>query len=80
MVATSSTPLDAEIWVANPNSTIAQRSNPYERRAFRDAHLLDDNYDPSSWDGNGYRILVGSLGIKSTLNDAQALIVPGAYL
>ena len=39
-------PADAEIWVASPDSTIAQRSDPYTRRAFRDAHPLDDNYDP----------------------------------
>ena len=46
------------------------------RRAFRDAHPLDDNYDPNNWDGNGYRILLGSLGIKATVNDGDALIVP----
>ena len=39
-------PADAEIWVAQPDSTIAQRTDPYTRRAFRDAHPLDDNYDP----------------------------------
>jgi predicted extracellular nuclease len=69
-------PADAEIWVASPDSTIAQRTDPYTRRAFRDAHPLDDNYDPNSWDGNGYRILMGSLGIKATEGDAQALIAP----
>ncbi len=46
-------PADAEIWVARSDSTIAQRPNPFWRRAFRDAHPLDDNYDPTSWDGNG---------------------------
>jgi predicted extracellular nuclease len=69
-------PADAEIWLARPDSTIAQRSDPYARRAFRDAHPLDDNYDPNNWDGNGYRILVGSLGIKQAAGDAQALIDP----
>jgi len=69
-------PADAEVWVARSDSTIAQRSNPYERRAFRDAHPLDDNYDPTNWDGNGYRILMGSLGIKGTAGNAQALIDP----
>jgi predicted extracellular nuclease len=67
-------PADAEVWVASPDSTIAQRVDPYTRRAFRDAHPLDDNYDPANWDGNGYRILMGSLGIKFTEGDAQALI------
>ena len=28
------------------------------------------------WDGNGYRILMGSMGIKATLGDANALIAP----
>ncbi len=69
-------PADAEIWVARPDSTIAQRVDPYTRRAFRDAHPLDDNFDPANWDGNGYRILIGSLGIKSAAGDAQALVDP----
>jgi predicted extracellular nuclease len=69
-------PADAEVWVASPDSTIAQRVDPYTRRAFRDAHPLDDNYDPANWDGNGYRILMGSLGIKFTEGDDQALIAP----
>jgi predicted extracellular nuclease len=69
-------PADAEIWVASPDSTIAERTDPYTRRTFRDAHPLDDNYDPNNWDGNGYRILIGSLGIKATEGDAQTLIDP----
>ena len=62
--------------MARPDSTIAQRSDPYAQRAFRDAHPLDDNYDPTTWDGNGYRILLGSLGIKAAANDGQTLIDP----
>lgn len=69
-------PADAEVWVASPDSTIVERPDPYTQRSFRDAHPLDDNYDASSWDGNGYRILMGSLGIKATEGDAQALIDP----
>jgi predicted extracellular nuclease len=69
-------PADAEIWLARPDSAIALRADPYARRAFRDAHPLDDNYDPVNWDGNGYRILMGSLGIKAAAGDAQALIAP----
>jgi predicted extracellular nuclease len=69
-------PADAEIWVASSGNTIAQRSDIYARRAFRDAHPLDDNYDATNWDGNGYRILMGSLGIKATAGDPQTLIVP----
>src|SRR6266498_3525941 len=69
-------PADAEIWLARPDSTIAQRVDPYTRRAFRDAHPLDDNYDPNNWDGNGYRMLIGSWGIKFAAGDAQALMDP----
>jgi predicted extracellular nuclease len=69
-------PADAEIWLARPDSTIAERVDPYARKAFRDAHILDDNYDPTSWDGNGYRMLIGSLGIKAAAGDAQALVDP----
>jgi predicted extracellular nuclease len=68
-------PADAEIWLARPDSTVALR-NSYASKAYRDAHPLDDNYDPTNWDGNGYRILIGSLGIKATAGDAQALIAP----
>ncbi|MEJ2599230.1 MAG: hypothetical protein P8Z00_12915 [Anaerolineales bacterium] len=66
---------DAEVWVARPDSTIAQRTDPYTRRAFRDAHPLDDNYDANNWDGNGYRILMGSLGIKAAAGDNTAMII-----
>ncbi len=69
-------PADAEVWVASPDSVVGQRAAPYTNRAFRDAHPLDDNYDPTTWDGNGYRILMGSLGIKAAEGDAQALIAP----
>ena len=41
-------PADAEVWVAAPDSTIAQRADAYARRAFRDANPLDDNYDPAN--------------------------------
>jgi hypothetical protein len=69
-------PADAEVWVARSDSTVGLRTDPFTNRAFRDAHPLDDNYDPNFWDGNGYRMLLGSLGIKYAANDAQALIDP----
>ncbi len=71
-------PADAEVWVAAPDTTIAQRTDLYTNRAFRDANPLDDNYDPNNWDGNGYRILMGSLGIKAIEGDGQALIAPAS--
>lgn len=73
-------PADAEIWLARSDSTIVTRTGPlyndYTRRAFRDANILDDNYDAINWDGNGYRILIGSLGIKADAGNAQELIAP----
>lgn len=69
-------PPDSEIWLARADSTIAQRHPPYQRRAFRDAHPLDDNFDPNNWDGNGYRILMGGLGLKATVGDKDALLPP----
>lgn len=69
-------PADAEVWLAAPDSTVALRSDAFTRRSFRDANPLDDNYNPAVWDGNGYRILIGSLGIKFATSDAQALITP----
>jgi hypothetical protein len=69
-------PADAEIWVARSDSAIAGRLNLYQRRAFRDANPLDDNYDAFNWDGNGYRIVMGSLGLKAIANDAQVLLDP----
>ena len=69
-------PADAEVWLAAPDSTVGKRTEDYTNRAFRDAHPLDDNYDPTTWDGNGYRILMGSLGIKAAAGNAQTLIDP----
>ena len=39
-------PADAEVWVASPDYTIGLRTDLYTNRSFRDAHPLDDNYDP----------------------------------
>jgi predicted extracellular nuclease len=64
---------DGEVWLARGDSEIAQRDDPFERRAFRDPHPLDN--DPALFDdGNGYRFILGSLGIKAAANDNTALI------
>ena len=56
------------------DSAIAQRSG-YAQRVFRDAHPLDDL--PGLVDnGNGFRILVGALGLKSLANDNTLLLPP----
>lgn len=67
--------LDGEVWVARGDSAIGARTGPFTDRSFRDPHPLDDL--PALFDnGNGYRIVVGSLGIKATMNDNTALIAP----
>ncbi|HEY4687831.1 MAG TPA: lamin tail domain-containing protein [Anaerolineae bacterium] len=67
---------DGEVWLARGDSPIAQRSDPYARRAFRDPHPLDN--DPLNLfdDGNGYRIILGSIGLKAVANDNTVLIAP----
>jgi predicted extracellular nuclease len=66
---------DSEVWLVRGDSAVAQRANPYTRRAFRDAHPLD-NQPGLVDDGNGYRILLGPLGIKATAADNLALLPP----
>ncbi len=68
--------LDGEVWVATHFSPIALRSDPYARRAFRDAHPLDDIPDQLFDNGNGYRIVMGSLGVKAAAGDNTVLIAP----
>jgi predicted extracellular nuclease len=66
---------DGEVWLARGDSEIAQRADPFARRVFRDPHPLDN--DPALFDdGNGYRFILGSLGIKAAANDNTALIAP----
>jgi predicted extracellular nuclease len=66
---------DTEVWLVRGDSAVAQRSNPYARRAFRDAHPLD-NKPGLVDDGNGYRILLGPLGVKAAAGDNLALLPP----
>jgi len=61
---------DGEVWVAAPDSPIASLYG-YAKRSFRDAHVLDGVFD-----GNGYRIVMGSLGLKSAADDNTVLIAP----
>jgi len=66
---------DSEVWVVRGDSEVAQRSDAYTRRAFRDAHPLD-NEPGLVDDGNGYRILLGPLGVKATAGDNLTLLPP----
>lgn len=68
---------DGEVWVMRDDHPVALRADPYTRRAFRDPHPLD-NIDANQLfdDGNGYRIVLGSHGIKAAVGDNTALIAP----
>ncbi len=68
--------LDGEAWFIRGDSAVAQRADPYARRVFRDPHPLDDIPEQLFDNGNGYRIVLGSMGIKATENDNTALIAP----
>ncbi len=68
--------LDGEVWVATHYSPIALRAEPYARRAFRDPHPLDDIPEQLFDNGNGYRIVMGSLGLKAAAGDNSVLIAP----
>ncbi|HEV2951840.1 MAG TPA: Ig-like domain-containing protein, partial [Actinomycetota bacterium] len=69
------TTMDAEDAVINPTHPVALRANQYARRTYRDPHPLDNN--PAQWDdNNGFRIILGSLGVKAAANDNTALIAP----
>ncbi len=68
---------DAEIYFYRGDyGPLAGRSDPYARRIFRDPHPLDDVPDQLFDNGNGFRFLIGALGVKATANDENALLAP----
>ena len=67
---------DSEVWLIRPDDPLAQRSDPYARRVFRDPHPLDNRPDPLFDDGNGNRIMLGSLGVKAASGDLATLLPP----
>ncbi|MEO8247184.1 MAG: endonuclease [Chloroflexota bacterium] len=68
---------DAEAWVIRGDHPLAQRSDPYARRVFRDPHPLDDIGPAGSFDnGNGMRILLTSHGLKWLTSSNTTLIAP----
>jgi hypothetical protein len=67
---------DSEVWVIRPDDPLAQRSDPYARRVFRDPHPLDNQPGPLFDDGNGNRIMLASLGVKATSGDSRRLLPP----
>jgi uncharacterized protein len=67
---------DSEVWVLRPDDPLAQRSDPYARRVFRDPHPLDNHPDTLFDDGNGDRIMMASLGVKAASGDSTTLLPP----
>jgi uncharacterized protein len=66
---------DAEQWLISGDHPVAQRPDPYARRVFRDAHPLD-NAPGLFDDGNGYRFVLGPVGVKAAANDLDLLLEP----
>ncbi|GFJ91104.1 hypothetical protein Prum_047460 [Phytohabitans rumicis] len=62
---------DSEIWLVDKDSAVLDRANPYGRRVFRDAHPSDQVAD-----GNGERIMLGSMGVKWAAQDNTTLLPP----
>jgi predicted extracellular nuclease len=67
---------DSEIWLIDVDDPLLDRSDPYARRVFRDPHVLDNNPTPLFDDGNGARIMLGSLGVKAAAHDSLLLLPP----
>lgn len=67
---------DAEAWLVDVDDPLLDRTDPYARRVFRDPHPLDNNPDALFDDGNGQRILLGSLGLKWTAGSSLAMLPP----
>jgi predicted extracellular nuclease len=65
---------DAEVWAIRGDHPVALRDDPYAQRVFRDAHPLDNHPDTDFDDGNGYRFVLGSFGVKATANDPDAVL------
>jgi hypothetical protein len=67
---------DSEAWLVDRDHPLLDRADPYARRVFRDAHPLDNNTAARFDDGNGHRIMLGSLGVKWTAQDNTTLLPP----
>jgi hypothetical protein len=67
---------DAEVWAIRGDHPVAGRADPYARRVFRDVHPLDNQPGTGFDDGNGYRFVLGSFGVKGATGDPDAVLAP----
>jgi uncharacterized protein len=67
---------DAEVWAIRGDHPVAGREDPFARRVFRDVHPLDNLPGTGFDDGNGYRFVLGSFGIKGSTDDPAAVLAP----
>ena len=67
---------DSELWLVDRDDPLLERTNPYARRVFRDTHPLDNDPSRGFDDGNGQRIMLGSMGVKATAGDSATLLPP----
>jgi hypothetical protein len=67
---------DSEIWLVDVDDPLLDRADLYARRVFRDPHPLDNNPTAGFDDGNGQRIMLGSLGVKWAAQDNTVLLPP----
>lgn len=71
---------DVEVWAIRGDHPVARRADPYARRPFRDPHPLDNQPQVEFDDGNGYRFVLGSLGVKGSTDDPAAVLAPAKTL
>ena len=71
---------DSEIWLIDKDSELMKRADPFARRVYRDPHPLDDIPGTSFDNGNGQRIMLGSLGVKWAAQDSSVLLPPARVL
>ncbi|MFC0528278.1 lamin tail domain-containing protein [Phytohabitans kaempferiae] len=67
---------DSEVWLVDRDSALLDRSDKFGRRVFRDAHPSDNVPGQLVDDGNGERIMLGSMGVKWAAQDNTALLPP----
>ncbi|MCE9616220.1 MAG: endonuclease/exonuclease/phosphatase family protein [Lentisphaerae bacterium] len=63
------------VTVIRPDHPLAARTDPYQRRVFRDAHPLDDRPGEFADNGNGFRITLAD-GAIAAASDAAAMRLP----